>query len=174
MDLQPIESLISLLQQEHAIYCEMASLLAEERQALLAMAFAQVSELAGRKETLALRIKALDESRKLLARRLGAQCGLPSDQVTVNDLAACVPGPQAQRLRTVGAALRHAVQQCQELNRHNERAARRGLELVTGAIHHLIDAADPAGKVYQAPHAPGYPAARRGKGGSSGFLSREG
>lgn len=175
MDTQSFESLISLLQQEHAIYCEMAELLAGEREAMLAMAAARVTELTARKQTLVLRIKALDESRKLLARRLGAQCGLDPDGVTLTTLCEFADAPHALRLRTVGEALRQAVLHCQELNRFNERAARRGLELVSGVIQQLIDQADPAGRLYQPPAGGGgYPRPRRsGAGGQSGYLSHE-
>jgi flagellar biosynthesis/type III secretory pathway chaperone len=168
-----LEALITLLEQEEAIYGEMAILLAEERDALLAMAMDRLGQLTARKETLALRIKAMDESRKMLARRLGDAFGLSPDQVTLAGLCRQAPPELAMRLSQIGLKLKETVQHCQSVNEHNARAATRGRELVTGAIEYLIAQADPAGNVYQAPKAKGgYGAAGR-RPGHAGFISRQ-
>ncbi|HOE96936.1 MAG TPA: flagellar protein FlgN [Candidatus Sumerlaeota bacterium] len=173
MSEQPYESLLTLLGEERAIYEEMADLLDQEREAMLAMAVDRLAEIVARKETLALRIKALDESRRVLARRLGAALGLPPHELTISELYAAAPAEIAGRLRAVGAALREVVVRCREINQFNERAARRGLELVGGAIQTLLEQADPTGKVYEAPR----PRARGYGGpvapGGGGIFSRQ-
>lgn len=169
---QSFNALISLLEQEEAIYSEMASLLDKEREALLAMALDRLGELTSRKETLALRIKAMDESRRLLARRLGAAFGLDPEQITLVALCRLAPPEIAMRLSRIGIRLKETVKLCQTTNDFNARAAHRGMELVSGSIEYLIAQADPAGKVYQAPGARGYAAAGR-RPGSSGFISRQ-
>lgn len=174
MTQQSFEALISLLEQEEAIYKEMALLLEQERDALLAMTMDRLGEVTSRKETLALRIKALDESRKLLARRLGSAFGLDPDQVTLVTLCQKAATPDiAMRLSRVGLSLKAAVQHCKEINDYNARAASQGMSLVTGAIEYLIAQADPAGKVYQSPRpkAGGYSPARRPV--SATFISRQ-
>lgn len=174
---QSFEALISLLEQEAAIYEEMALLLDQEREALLGLALDRLGELTSRKETLGLRIKAMDESRKLLARRLGAAYGLAPDQVTLTTLGKLAPPDTAQRLGRIGQRLRETVERCQAVNDYNARAAHRGMDLVSGAIEYLIAQADPAGQVYQAPRPAGarggYPPARRPGVGASGFISRQ-
>lgn len=169
-----LEALITLLEQEEAIYSEMAILLDEERAALVAMATDRLGEVVARKETLALRIKAMDESRKLLARRLGAAYGLSPERITLVDLCRQAPPELAMRLSRSGLKLKQTVQRCQEVNDYNARAATRGRELVSGAIEYLIAQADPAGNVYQAPKAKGgYGAAAGRRPGYSGFISRQ-
>jgi len=168
---QSLTALIGLLEQEETIYREMAVLLDEEREALLGMAVERLGEITARKETLVLRIKALDESRKLLARRLGDACGLKPEEVTISRLCLIAPPETAARLSRIGQALRATLERCQAVNTFNERAASRGMSLIGGAIEYLIAQADPLGKLYQAPRAKGYgPALRHG---ASGFISRQ-
>jgi flagellar biosynthesis/type III secretory pathway chaperone len=166
------EALIDLLGQEGAIYGELSGLLDEESQAMLGLAIERLGEIAARKETLGLRIKALDESRKVLARRLGAQAGLTPDQVTVSQLSRLLPASVGGRLAAAGARLREIAVECQEKNAFNARAASRGLEMVNDAIGHLIERADPSGKVYQSgkQRTQGY--ATLSKTSGSGLISR--
>jgi flagellar biosynthesis/type III secretory pathway chaperone len=166
------EALIDLLLQEEAIYRELTELLDEEREAMLRLAVERLGEIVSRKETLGLRIKALDESRKVLARRLGTQLGLATDQVTVTNLCGRAPRSVAERLETIGRRLRRTVTACQEKNAYNARAATRGMELVASAIGHLIAQADPAGKVYQATRRPTQSYATLSKTSGSGWISR--
>lgn len=176
METQSFLALISLLEQEEAIYGEMATLLDEEREALLAMALDRLGELTSRKETLALRIKAMDESRKLLARRLGTFFCLEPDQVTLSALGRHAPAHLAAPLQAAGEKLRATVERCQAINEYNARAASRGMSLVASSIEYLIAQADPVGKLYQAPvrgaRAGGYGASLRRASGS-GFIQRQ-
>ena len=155
MVIKAFEALIDLLSQEQAIYSQMAELLDREREAMLSMATDRLDTIVSTKETLALRLKALDESRKMLANRLGSLHGLPADKVTITGLSQTAPPAVADRLRRVGARLRETVERCQLLNQFNARAARRGVEMVSGAIDHLISTAAPAGKLYSKPVARG-------------------
>jgi flagellar biosynthesis/type III secretory pathway chaperone len=172
-DHRHFDALIDLLTQEETIYREMSSLLDEERQAMLGLAVERLGEIASRKETLALRIKALDESRKLLARRLGAQFGLRAEQVTVSNLCPRAPGPTAGRLEATARRLRATVLECQEKNNYNARAAARGMDLIGGAIDHLIAQADPSGKVYQPTKQRTHGYATLSKTTGSGLISRQ-
>ncbi len=142
-------SLLALLAQEEAIYHEMAGLLEEEGAALTAMAPERVAELVARKETLALRIKALDESRRVLARRLATALGLAPDQVTITLLAELAEPTTGRQLAAAGAALRAVVERCRRLNEENGRAARLGMELVSDTARWLVAQADPAGQVWR-------------------------
>lgn len=171
------ESLIELLHEELSIYAELAGLLEAERAAMHAMALDALTRATAAKDTLLLRIKALDESRKLLAQRLASELGLPRDEVTLTRLAQVAPAPQAAQLRAAGNALRERVEQCQALNRHNALAAERGLDLVNRGIQYLVETADPAGRVYQKSHKPAAygPQATLKRTGSTpaGFISRQ-
>ncbi len=152
---QALQSLVELLRQELAIYETMAELLGEEREALASLAADRLGELTARKETLVLRVKALDESRRLLARRLAAAAGVAPDDVTVSKLIEVAPPNMAAALADVAARLRDAVRRCRELNDMNARAAARGAELVAGAVRFLVDQAEPSGRVYQDPRRMG-------------------
>lgn len=178
MMIQTFQALLALLEQEESIYSEMATLLEQEREALLAMKVDRLGQIASRKETLGLRIKAMDESRKMLSRRLGAALGLESDKITLTVLSQVAPADVGVRLGQIGQKLKQIVLKCQAANEFNARAACRGLDLVSGAIEYLIAQADPAGKLYQAPK-KGKALGGYGAGGSnrfsgpSGFISRQ-
>lgn len=172
MVVKAFESLIDLLSQEQAIYNEMAGLLDSEREAMLTMATERLDAIVSCKETLALRLKALDESRKMLASRLGNVQGLPPDQVTITKLSETAPSSVAERLRRTGAQLRETVERCRVINQFNARAAIRGVEMVSGAIEQLITTADPVGKLYAKPTSKGgYGTAVRRS--VSGFITRQ-
>jgi flagellar biosynthesis/type III secretory pathway chaperone len=161
------DALIELLGQEDAIYRELADLLDEEQAAMIAMAADRLGEIVARKETLALRVKALDESRKVLARRLGEALGLASNELTVTLLCRRAEPETGRRLAEAAGRLRASLERCQRLNDANGRAARRGMELVGGAIQYLIEQANPGGRVYQPPRKAAPPATGRG-----GFISQ--
>lgn len=164
------ESLIALLGQEQAIYEEMAHLLKVEGEALLAMAPHRLAELVARKETLVLRVKAMDESRRLLARRLGTALGISGPDLTVSRLAAHADSGMSRRLIAAGEALRAVIEACRKLNERNSCAAKRGLDIVGDAARWLIEQADPSGPVYRpGKKMPGYGVATR----TPAFISRQ-
>ena len=163
MTTEAFDALLGLLAQEEAIYTEMADLLEREQKALGAMAAGALGELAARKETLALRVKALDESRRVLARRLGASLGLEQDQVTISRLATGVGGDTGRRLTAAGVSLRGVVERCRRLNEANGLAARRGLDLIAGAARWLVEQSDPAGPIWRPGKAGAYGAPARGR-----------
>jgi flagellar biosynthesis/type III secretory pathway chaperone len=148
-DYQSFADLIALLEEEAGIYSELADLLTREREALLRLAASEIAEICSQKETLGLRVKALDESRRLLSDRMGRRYGLHPDMLTVTELLRFAPADLAAKLDGARTRLRERANLCKEINEYNSRAARRGLDLVSGAMDHLLNGADPAGKVYQ-------------------------
>jgi flagellar biosynthesis/type III secretory pathway chaperone len=169
------ENLVALLNEETSIYEELAALLEVEQIALLGMDVAKLGELTSRKETLALRLKGLDESRKIIARRLGQLLGVPSTSITVTRLAQAARGLDGERLARAAERLKAVVLLCQERNADNGRAARKGLELTTSAIEYLLKPGDPAGRVYQAPYggSRGYAAPGSRPAQAPGLISRQ-
>ena len=146
---KPLQDLICLLEEESSIYVQLHELLEQERQALLHLSPSDLGEIGARKETLALRIKALDESRKVLGGRLGRMLGIDPDQLTVTAMIERIPSDLAGRLERVRHELKERALACKEANDFNSRAARRGLDLINSTIEHLLSDPDPAGKVYQ-------------------------
>lgn len=148
-DHQAFLELILMLEEESGIYGQMADLLEQERHALLHLAASDLSEVCSQKETLGLRIKALDESRKVMSERMARRYGILPEKLTVTELTRFAPADLAGRLDRVKVQLRAQAERCKTINDYNSRAARRGIDLVSGAINHLLAEADPAGRVYQ-------------------------
>jgi flagellar biosynthesis/type III secretory pathway chaperone len=146
---QAYRDLYSLLDQEAGIYEQLAALLEAEREALVHLAASELGEICSRKETLALRIKALDESRRVLSERLGRRFGLAGEELTVTALLRFAPDALGDRLDAVRRRLQEQVERCKNINEYNARAAGRGLELIGGAIRHLIGDSDPANRIYR-------------------------
>lgn len=99
--LKTFEDLIQLLEEETLIYSQLGELLALEKQALLKLAASELGEIASRKETLGLRIKALDESRKILSLRMGKAFGIKSGDLTVTALVSFAPVEVKSRRKSV-------------------------------------------------------------------------
>ncbi len=129
----------------------LGELLQKEQKALLAMRHSEVAEIVTRKETLLLRIKALDESRRVLARRLGESLRLTPDEITLTELSNHAPQMLATRLRESGDRLREIIELCKKLNDFNSRAARQGARLMSDVIEQLLTSNDPSGQVYSKP-----------------------
>jgi flagellar biosynthesis/type III secretory pathway chaperone len=153
--------LITLLEEEVTIYSQIRDLLERERHALLHMAASELGEICAAKETLALRIKALDESRRILSERLGRRLSISPDDLTVSKLCEFAPAGLKEKLSIARDQLREQALACRELNEINASAARKGLEIVTTAVEFLVRESDPAGKVYEAKKSPYAAAARR-------------
>ena len=143
------DDLVRLLEEETEIYGRMGELLQGEREALLHLEAARLAEICSEKETLGLRIKALDESRKILSERLGRRFAIPCDRLTLSELCRRAPLEKSERLQRARGELRRRAHHCKQLNDYNSRAARRGLDLMNGAIDFLLTEGDPAGKVYE-------------------------
>ena len=155
-----VPDLIALLEEEAAIYGRIGALLEREQKALLGLEVSELGEIASQKEMLALRIKTLDESRQIMSARLGAGLGMGPGEVTVSalcdairrgllDTGASDRAQLADRLDEVRQKLKDRAESCRGINEINSRAARRGLDLISGAIEHLLTEADPAGHLYQ-------------------------
>lgn len=145
---QSFNGLISLLEQEAAIYEQMETLLGEELEALKFLRASELGELSAKKETLALRVKALDESRRLIGERLGRALGIAPEELTVSELCKFAPQSIGMRLGEVRDALRERAIACRALNDRNSRAARRGMDLVGNAADYLLKTREPSEKVY--------------------------
>lgn len=155
-----VPDLIALLEEEAAIYGRIEALLKREQKALLGLEVSELGEIASQKEMLALRIKTLDESRQIMSARLSTCLGMGPGEVTVSALCDAIgsglletgEGDRAQlanRLDEVRRKLKDRAESCRGMNAINSRAARRGMELISGAIEHLLSEADPAGHLYQ-------------------------
>jgi flagellar biosynthesis/type III secretory pathway chaperone len=143
------QDLIALLAEESEIYEAFGKLLEDERDALMHLRASELGEITSQKETLALRIKALDESRKVMSEQLGRRFDLERDQVTIKALREFATPGESARLEEIRLELRERALECKRINDENARAARVGLDLIQNASEFLVGQADPAGKIYQ-------------------------
>lgn len=146
---QLFSDLIDLLTEETEIYDRLSVLLDREKEALLKWDVSALGELASAKETLGLRIRTLDESRRILAERLGRDLGLPREDLTVTRLSEFVPPDLRDRLLSARDLLRERAVACKTINEYNARAAQQGIRTISSAVEFLVAEATHNDQVYQ-------------------------
>jgi len=134
----PFDKLISILHGELQLYRRLQGVLAEEQEALQALAAERLLALANEKDSLALQLKALDESRRLAIESIAERFGQEeAESLRLGDIAALAPETEAAELRRLGAELRAAVEGGQTRNVSNRCLANHSLQIVREAIRVL-------------------------------------
>ena len=129
--------LIELLEQETFLYRDLLAILRDETDRLVANDAMGLLKVTRRKDTIALRIRSLEESRYLLMEKFGAALGRPGDGLTVSDLCAVAPEALRDRLCPVRDTARAVVEKATALNTRNGRLAESSMRLLHGAMETL-------------------------------------
>jgi flagellar biosynthesis/type III secretory pathway chaperone len=139
------EDLTAILKEQLALYDQVAELLEEERSALISKRPDQVLALVRRKETLLLRIKTLDESRRLVCARIAHEWRVPPASVTLREVEKKMAGsPTADTLAADLPDLRRRMTQCMEKlregNARNVKICQNGIDVIRRIVQSAAEA----------------------------------
>ena len=131
-------NLVSVLQNELELHTRLMELLGEEKRSLEELNASDILKAAKEKDTLALRLKALEESRRLSVESISSQYGLGDpDDIVLSKLADAAPEPERAELRRLNIELRATVESGQSQNEQNRYLASGSLRIVREAMKAL-------------------------------------
>jgi len=128
------EQLIALLARETDLYRALLDILSREKDALLANDADGVLEITRRKDTLAMQIRSLEESRFLLMDKFARALERRADELTLADLSETAPESLRAPLAAARDRLRAAVEQVTRSNDRNRTLVECSMRLLHGAI----------------------------------------
>lgn len=130
-----LNDLIVVLGHEHELYGLVLQLLEAEETALLSREPEKALDLARRKETVLLRLQALEESRQILAMRLARQWGVRAADLSLREVACHAEEPERSRLEALREALRERLDTIRGAGERNSRLCRNGLDIIVRLFH---------------------------------------
>ena len=114
-----IEELIRILRKELMLFEELHKLVIGETEAYERMDNTEIISFANQKETIGLKIKALEESRIALIDRLGGICETNAQELCVSRLAQCIEEPLKSQLQDIASKLKNKALSIKKLNTQN-------------------------------------------------------
>ncbi|MCD6505965.1 flagellar protein FlgN [Candidatus Poribacteria bacterium] len=132
--------LIEILSREVDRYSGLVELMREERGHIASNNVDQLDEVLKHQNTIILELKALEEARKVLIRKLAELLGLPFEGVTLRKLIDVVEEPYATMLAGYGDRIDELVAEIKRLNDDNSYLIDKSIEYITGALQIFISA----------------------------------
>ena len=129
-----IEELSSILTQELMLYEQVREMLGAEREALVSGRPETVLEIVRRKETLLLKIRTLDESRRLICLRLAKAWRVPVSEVDLREAERRAEPKTALRLSDLRRRLTECLDKLRQQNDMNALICRNGTELIRQVV----------------------------------------
>ncbi|MDX1763396.1 MAG: flagellar protein FlgN [bacterium] len=129
-----ITSLLDVLHEEIVLYRSLVDLLTEEQATLMAADVETLEEIEKRKETIGLRIRLLEETRRGLNDHLKRCIALPEGEVTLTAVIAVSEGAVRNQLSACQAELRGLLASVSSLVKFNERLVGRSLAFLRTAV----------------------------------------
>ena len=130
-----IEELIRILKKEFRLFEDLHAIIIDEKEAFEHLETESIMKNANQKETLALKIKALEESRIALLKRIGDFMKTDDVQnLTVSKIAQSIDEPTRETLLSIAKNLKKTAKEIKKLNSKNKMIA----EYTLGFIDFLI------------------------------------
>lgn len=143
--MKPIAQLTEILDQNAELYEQMTEKTAEEKSVLDSASFERLSEIVKAKETIALKIKMLEETRAGLMEKIGKKLGRPPGEITLKELAEM---PENSRYREKLTALRERLKKAgdtaMKVNDFNRGLIDKAMATVGESIRYATGLIDPA------------------------------
>ena len=129
-----LRKLSNILGREHGQYTKLLELLSTQRQAMTSQDPESLNELLKYQGTIILELKALDEARTALMRKLAHSLHIPSSEPTLTQIAQCAEEPFASEYRDFAQRLREVVQAVEKVHQDNSYLLDRSLDHVNGML----------------------------------------
>jgi len=144
-----LERLISLLNEERALYQSLLSTLQKERKAIIRSEIIRITECTKEKENLILKIRVLEEQRINYLDALATVLGISVDTLTLRELSRRVDESYATQLDDCSTGLGALIQSIQEVNASNKALVSHSLDLIRGSLSLLNDLISHTAVYYQ-------------------------
>lgn len=138
-----INDLADILFRNVELYEEMAGQLEEERLAFQSHSIDNLDKNLKQKETIILKIKALEETRQRVMSALGKAARLDPKQLTFSRLLELAADPLKDRLSAIRQSLREKIEKTNELNSFNRGLIERLIRINYDAAAHLQNLLEP-------------------------------
>lgn len=131
------QKLISNLEDMIKQYRLLLDLVRKEKDILIAANIDEINDLNTQKETIILKIKALDTYRISCVEEIAQILTLPSESLRLLEISQRLGGINGDKLRTQHAALELIIKRLTEINKINAECANQALKNINGAMDNL-------------------------------------
>lgn len=130
-----IKTLIEILTAEQSLYEDILQKIREENEALLSMDSDALLAVTKTKDTLVLRLKALEESRETVTKQIADAAGLSYDTIDLRTIVSLFPGETGTVLESLRSIISSLVTQCRSENERNKKVLSTGAKVLSDALH---------------------------------------
>lgn len=143
------EKMISNLDDMLKNYRQLLDIVRKEKDLLITSNIEQLNDNNNAKEQVIIKIKALDAVRMTYAAELAHLVGADTAQPRLLEIAQKIGGAEAEKLRTMHAALEMVIKRLSEINKTNVVYAESALQTVNSALENFKDTLLGQPKTYQ-------------------------
>lgn len=136
-----IKDLIQILKEEISVYHQVLEVLRQEKTSLVHLVIDEIYSTANEKELLAVRIKSLEEARKVVLEKISVQIGINKEVLTISFLATLFDEPESSQLLSFKNVLLGLINEVTALNAENNIYLENSIRLVqetTDFLRHYL------------------------------------
>jgi flagellar biosynthesis/type III secretory pathway chaperone len=141
--LDAYKDLVEVLEDEIKVYRALLDTVRREKEVLVSAQIDDLNENNRIKDTIIVKIKALDRIREKGARDLAAAVGANSESPRLLDIAFKIGEPYSTKLRSIHSTLELLIRRIKDINDNNEDLIRSSLKAVNGALGAIKDTLQP-------------------------------
>lgn len=139
-----LDGLKVLLERQDAILREILSLFAHEKNALANFLLEAINDCNKKKDTLALKMKMLDEARQIAIEKFASAAGVKSEGLSVAQIGAIAGAPYSRQLARLASSLRDKIEGARLMKQENERLIKFSAHSIRASIYLLTQMTSPS------------------------------
>lgn len=132
-----VTGLISTLEDQVKVYRTLLDVVRKEKEILISANLDELNENNRAKESMLIKIRALEAQRLKAAADVYLSIGISGDQPRLLEIARFVTDAQGEKLRSIHSVLELLLKRVQEYNRQNESLVQSALTHITGAMNSI-------------------------------------
>ncbi len=133
------KNLVNNLEEQVRVYRHLLETVRREKDILISAQLDDMNENNKAKDAMLVKLRQLEAERLPLASEFSVCIGLRTDSPRLLEMANCLTGESADRLRNMHSVLELLVKRVQEYNRQNEVLVQSALANITGAMKFIRD-----------------------------------